>query len=326
MMLDLQNHFNLTKLTASITELHYKPGKIGEMNLFEEDGLTTTSAVIEHYEGVLNLVPVAQRGAPAKSVNDNKRKVIALPIPHIPQRATILAAAAQNVRAFGTEDQLSGLQTIIDRRLQIMKRNLEYTVESHRLSAIMGKYYDAAGNQVSLYSTFGVSQKTLSFGLDKDTTEVTNKISALVDEIENALGGLAYDDIVVICAPDFYDALIVHPKVKETYLNYSAAANIRGDKMLNSFVHNGVQFIRYRGTTDVKVPDGTAYAFPRGVADLFITRYAPADYVETVNTVGLPYYAKMDTMDFNKGYELEAQSNPLNICTRPKAVVKLTKV
>jgi len=324
-MLDLTNHFTLTKLTASINELPYKPGLIGEMGLFEENGITTTTAVIEQYEGVLNLVDVAPRGAPAANVNDSKRKIVSMAIPHIPQRATILASEVQNVRAFGTENQLEGLEQVINRRLSIMKRNLEYTIESHRLSAIMGKYYDAAGNQVSLYGTFGVSQKTVAFNLSTDTTEVTARIQQLVDTIEEALGGLAYDGIAVICAPDFYDALIIHPKVKEAYLNYAAAAQLRGEAILRQFVFHGIRFIRYRGTTDVKVPNGTAYAFPTGVAELFITRYAPADYVETVNSVGLPYYAKMEPMDFNKGYQIEAQSNPLNICTRPRAVVKLTK-
>jgi hypothetical protein len=29
-------------------------------------------------------------------------------------------------------------------------------------------------------------------------------------------------------------------------------------------------------------------------------------------------------MRFGKGVDLEAQSNPLNLCTRPRAVIKLT--
>jgi hypothetical protein len=47
--------------------------------------------------------------------------------------------------------------------------------------------------------------------------------------------------------------------------------------------------------------------------------------VETVNTIGLPYYAKSKVLDFDKGFQLEAQSNALNICTRPRAIIKLTK-
>jgi hypothetical protein len=81
---------------------------------------------------------------------------------------------------------------------------------------------------------------------------------------------------------------------------------------------------RYRGTSQVKIPDNEAYAVPMGVDGLFVTRFAPADYNETVNTRGLPYYAKGEPMKFGKGWEMEAQSNQLNLCTRPAAIIKLT--
>ena len=54
------------------------------------------------------------------------------------------------------------------------------------------------------------------------------------------------------------------------------------------------------------------------------TIYAPADYIETVNTVGLPFYAKQQLMDFDKGVEIETQSNPLCINTRPRTVIRIT--
>ena len=50
----------------------------------------------------------------------------------------------------------------------------------------------------------------------------------------------------------------------------------------------------------------------------------PANYMETVNTIGLPYYAKQEPMDFDKGIEVETQSNPIHLCTRPAAICKLT--
>ncbi|MDK2124490.1 major capsid protein [Chitinimonas sp. DQS-5] len=68
-----------------------------------------------------------------------------------------------------------------------------------------------------------------------------------------------------------------------------------------------------------------AYAIPEGVSGLFITRFAPADYLETVNTLGLPYYAKIWPLANDKGLSLEAQSNPPNLCTRPRAVIQLKR-
>lgn len=76
---------------------------------------------------------------------------------------------------------------------------------------------------------------------------------------------------------------------------------------------------------EVKIPDNEAYAVPQGVTDLFISRFAPANYWETVNTIGVPYYAKIEPLEMNKGVNIEAQSNPLNLCTRPAAVIKLTE-
>ena len=87
----------------------------------------------------------------------------------------------------------------------------------------------------------------------------------------------------------------------------------------------GVSFEEYHGSVGGIdfIPDGQAYAIPMGVPGLFTTDFAPADYMETVNTQGLPYYAKQELMRMGKGVELESQSNPITLCTRPEAVIKL---
>ena len=57
---------------------------------------------------------------------------------------------------------------------------------------------------------------------------------------------------------------------------------------------------------------------------LLIGRFAPAPYNETVNTIGLPIYAKALEKRNGTGWDLEMQSNPLHILTRPRAVIKGT--
>ncbi|WP_183133255.1 major capsid protein, partial [Pseudomonas syringae] len=42
------------------------------------------------------------------------------------------------------------------------------------------------------------------------------------------------------------------------------------------------------------------------------------------NTQGIPYYSKLETLPFGKGVAGEAQSNPLHLCTRPRAQIRLT--
>ena len=61
--------------------------------------------------------------------------------------------------------------------------------------------------------------------------------------------------------------------------------------------------------------------YPEGVEGLFEIYYAPADTFETVNTLGLPLYARsIPDRDRDEWVRLEIESNPLPICTRPQVL------
>jgi len=72
------------------------------------------------------------------------------------------------------------------------------------------------------------------------------------------------------------------------------------------------------------IPEGEARLFPTDKPKLFLTRFAPANYSETVNTTGLPYYSKSEPKRMGKGVDVESQSNVINVCTNPLAVRRLT--
>ncbi len=245
---------------------------------------------------------------------------------HLPQRATIKADEIQNLRAFGSETELEALQTVVNRRLGKMRRQLDATHEFHRIGAIKGQVLDADGRSVvvDLLTAFGIKQTVIEFELGQAATEIRTKCQLVLDEIEDALGNIPFSGARVLCGRNFWNKLIVLKTVKETYLNTAMAAALRGDTR-DAFDIGGCTFERYRGRVGNigYVADDEAHAVPEGVPDLFITRFAPADYVEAVNTTGLPYYAKQELMDFGKGVELEAQSNPIHLCTRPKAIIEL---
>ena len=66
-----------------------------------------------------------------------------------------------------------------------------------------------------------------------------------------------------------------------------------------------------------------AYFFPVGVPGLILQYNAPADFVETTNTIGLPRYAKQAVdQQFARWVMLHVQSNPLPISTRPRVLIK----
>ena len=108
-------------------------------------------------------------------------------------------------------------------------------------------------------------------------------------------------------AMGFWPALMSHDVINASYLNSQDNSAVRGDPT-RSFVWGGIAWEWYSGTSSCKIADDEAYAIPEGVPGMFLTRYAPAPYQETVNTTGLPYYAKSEMMKFNKGLSLRCRA------------------
>jgi hypothetical protein len=92
-----------------------------------------------------------------------------------------------------------------------------------------------------------------------------------------------------------------------------------------SFEYAGILFEEYRGRVGtVDFTDACkAYFFPVGVPGLFRQYNAPADFVETANTIGLLRYAKQAVdQQFARWVMLHVQSNALPISTRPRVLIK----
>ena len=135
-----------------------------------------------------------------------------------------------------------------------------------------------------------------------------------------------FNGIRVLCSPGFFDALTGHAAVKDAFARWNSGEFLRTDYHNSGFPFAGMFFEEYSGNVAGVpfIPADKAYMVPLGVPDMFMTLYAPADYMDTVNTIGLPYYAKQERMGFDKGVEVESQSNPIHINTRPDAVIELS--
>jgi hypothetical protein len=323
--------YDLVSLTDTINKLPHKPMRLNDMKLFEEQGIDTLTVNIEEKDGSLALVPVKERGAPGTPVVDDKRVLRALTVPHLPQRGAVMADEVQGVRAFGTESERDVVDAKVNRELQRMKDKLDVTIEWMKIGALKGLILkiDADGNVTTLYdlfSEFGVSQQTANMELSTSTTEVPEKCRQIIRLIEAELGAATYSRIHALCGGDFMDALLKHSSVKQYVVNWNAAQQFLTDDLRYVGVKIGnVFFEEYRGRvngTDYIEAD-EAHVFPFGVPDMWKLYFAPANYVETVNTIGIPYYSKQKMMDFDKGVDFESQSNPLPINKRPRAVIKV---
>lgn len=318
--------FSVNTLTAAINEAEYVPTRTSELGWFEEEGITTTSLVVEKDGDSLGLVEAKARGADGSPVAGTKRSGIPFETLHLPERATIMADEVQGVRQFGSEDSTQGVQQVVNQRLAKMRRRIDATMEFHRMRSLQGKILNADGTElVDLLSRFGVTQHEVYMDLENTSAAIEAKSLDILEVVEGELGAWPFSGVRVLCEGTFWRKLITNKRMRETYLNQQQAAQLRGDPR-EAFMAYGIMWERYRGGSvggQKFIPAGEAIAVPEGVPELLITRFAPADYNEAVNSVGLPYYAKAEPMRFNKGVELESQSNPLSLCTRPKAVIRL---
>src|SRR5450830_863713 len=318
--------FSVSSLTAAINEQEYMPGRISSLGLFREEGISTITVQIEKDGDTLALVPAGERGTSGLVVGGTKRQLIPFNTVHLPERFTIKADEIQGIRAFGTRTELQAVQDVVNTRLAKARRQLDATHEFQRMGALNGLILDADGSTVllNLYDRFGVERQHLSMGLADQGTELRVKCGEALDMQEEALGSVTSTSSRAFCGKNFWNKLMVHKTVKETYLNSQQAAALRGDAR-ESFEFGGIIWERYRGkVAGVSfVHDDKALLVPEGVPDLYISVFAPADYMETVNTQGIPYYSMIEPLPFNKGMAGEAQSNPLHLCTRPLAQILL---
>jgi hypothetical protein len=323
--------FGAVALTSAINILPNQYGKMEEMNLFPNRPVRLRQIAIEERNGVLFLLPTTSVGGPASLGQRGKRKMRSFIIPHIPHDDVILPDEVQGIRAFGTEGDLAALSDVLAQHLQTMRDKHAITLEHLRMGALKGIILDADGSTLyNLYTEFGITPKTINFELDVDTTDVKAKCLELKRYLEDNLRGEFMTGIHVLVSAEFFDLLTGHPVVETAYERWQMGEALRSD-MRKGFTFAGVTFEEYRGqATDPDgvvrrfIESGEGHAFPLGTNQTFASYFAPADFNESVNTMGQPLYAKQEPRKFERGTDLHTQSNPLPMCHRPGVLVKLT--
>lgn len=322
--------FSLQSMTAAINQLPEVPTILGSLGVFEEAGVTTTSISIEKQNEVLTLVERSARGGVGEVEDRETRNMRNFIIPHFQRNDSVLADEVQNVRAFGSENTLQTVQDRVNQKMARHTRSFDFTMEFLRLGALSGIVLDKDGLVIhNLFSEFGVTPpQTVDFVLGTAATDVRGKCASVRDGIEDACEGAMVSRVYGLAGDTFFQKLVTHSKVEDTYKNWEASVSLRNDPRL-PFEFGGISWIRYHTKPKAKVGNGnspligaTSCRFvATGVPELFITRFAPADYEETVNTVGLPRYARQYAMPNGKGRMMEMQMNPIVLCTRPDALI-----
>jgi hypothetical protein len=324
--MNLEDLFTVANLTAAVNKLPAVPGKVGAMGLYEEKGITSTTVIIDEYEGRLILVPNTSRNDDPAPTKGGKRKRISFETLHLPTSRPILPGQLQGVSGFGLENAATPQVTVINDVLQEQKNSIEATREFQRVGGLRGKLLDADGSvMVDLFDEFGVEQKKFTVPLGNAGTNVKKFCLDAKRHAEKKLNGVMVTGFRALCGPAWFDSLTDHDKVKAAFAAYQEAQDRLGGDMRSGFTFGGIEFIEYDVTVSGQryIPENVAQVFPvgKGVFKMF---NAPANYNETVNSIGLPFYSKGEPRKMGKGWDTEVQANPLAMCLFPEALVELS--
>lgn len=326
--------YTLAEMTDAINLLPNIYTRLGQIGLFRFEGVTQRSVLIEFANGVINLLPTVPLGGPATVANRDTGSLTSVVIPWIPHDDYITPQDIQGVRAFGSADAGSPEQTVIMRKLTRMRQKHAQTREYMEINALRGIVKDGAGKTLINYFTqFGVSQQSIDFLLGTDTTDINAKCRAILRYIEDNLLGESMTGIRVLVSPEFFDKLIAHPRIKDAYafFNASNGQNPNRDDMRRQFPFGGILFEEYNATvvladgatTEKLIPAGEGIGFPLGTIDSFVTYGAPANLIETVNTIGEPIYARQLMRQDGSAVDLKTEASIMPVNKRPALTVRV---
>ena len=324
--------YTLADMTQAINILPNLYTRLGQMGLFRFEGVTQRSVIIEQAEGVLNLLPTVPLGGPATVANRDARSMRSFTVPWIPHDDSITPQDVQGVRGFGVADAADPLATVMERKLTRMRSKHAQTREFMEVNALRGIVRDGAGSTLyDYFAEFGLARQQVDFVLGTANTNVQAKIREVLRLVEVELKGETMSSVTALASPDFFDKLIAHPKVEQAYQYYSStgAQPLRED-VRRRFPFAGLVFEEYNATvtlstggTETLVPAGEGIAFPLGTMDTFVTYGAPANLIETVNTMGLPMYARQLPRMDGSAIDVKTEASILPINKRPRLAVRI---
>jgi hypothetical protein len=317
-----RDYFTREELVRVLSQAPYTPGMLGTLGIFEPVPLTSTTMAIEVESKdagkVLTAIP---RGSARSQSSLDKRKVVTFTTETFGDQGAVYADEVLNARGAGTAGAKEIIESRRARTVAKLRLTMDLTHEKLRMNALLSpastEFGTAASGQIIAVQTDAT----------KTRQEIFNKI---ILPIESAMDGVPFGGIGVLCSDGYWADLLENKQIRETYLNWTAAAQLRESMLTDSFPFAGVTWMRYRGTSACKIPDNEARAMPINTQGLFFAGFAPNDTLESVGSaaLGQPYYIGSKPIvdsQGTKGYEISIQSHVKMVCGRPNAIIPITK-
>lgn len=316
-------------LTEQINRIPHKPGLIGAMGLFERQGIATPFLGIEEKDGTFNIIKTSARGQEGNRRRNDKRRVRRFEVPHLEEFSRIYADDITGTRLYGempgsTSDAAKG--TIVAQRMTDMVADHDVTLEYHRVGAIKGEVLDSDDSVLfNWHEEYGITKEVIPYdgGASVKLAQVCRELKRNTAKVLGHLSNGGKPVLRVLVGADFMDAIASDDTVKDDYRRWEDGKRNLENAANESYEYQGVEFLEYFGYKDGATPliaANKGHSIPLGT-NLFKTRDACPDTWEGVGTIGLPVYAELNPE--KKYAQIDTQSNPINICTKPGVLIEL---
>lgn len=336
--------FSTLQLTMGINKRQNEYGLLNSLGLFAEQGITERFVKIETRNQTLSIIPTSPVGTPPPADDDPDDRAVIPPIPTFrhAKKHTLLAESLQGVRSFGTDSEPEWIDVKMAEMLDKIQREHRQTKEFLRWQALRGNVYDVDGSKLlyNVYTLMGETQKVVeAVYRDPDSVDaIEDANNELLDYMEDQALGETVTGVIKLCSPGYLDAMMKNASFREAYRYYSESQgelNPNRQTARRPFQFKDCTYVRHRGSCSYKKKDGSvvthqfiptneAIAVPMGTYECFQTFFGPAEFIETVNTVGQEIYVKPKVMELDMGIELNSFSHALNLVTKPRLVVRCT--
>lgn len=325
--------FQAVELTATIQRIEYMPTMLEAYgpSLFIESRSASPFIAMAQMDDMFSLIPTSPRGAPPVELEKRPGDIRMFRTHRLAKGSTLYF---DSLTATMPEWQLltAVMAEFADRAAKI-RRDIAWTQEYMRFGAIQGRVVDADGSILDdFWQTWGVGMPGwIELPLNDPTANLSDLRSAIRDLIRTAertsKGGWIPGRTVfhAFCGADFYDKLVTHPALAQTYLYHAGAAELR-NQIMDQFQFGGVLWIDFHGDDAgvLAIPPNEAHLFPVGGNEVFRTVYGPAEFEPWINQPGQDIYAiTIPDRDRNAWIRWEGYTYPLHICVRPEMLRRM---
>jgi hypothetical protein len=335
-ILDIFNNdaFAVTTMIDPVEKMPTIPGFLGSLGMFRAEPVDTDTVAIGYSEGTVSLIRTTLRAAPIEVAAPETKNIRDFRIPRIAKGDKIFAHELRNIVNLPGDVQLDRVATMLARKQQRLKQDVEYTKEFHMLGAVQGLLLDADGSTlVDFYDEWDIAAPS---EIDMDLPTLTD--GALRERIRDSISrplqravgtGAPVGRIIGLAGDDFFDALVKNPEVRDTYKGWQAAAELRGnaDKPFDTFTYGNVEWINFQGSdnSDIRIDPLDAVIFPTGVPGMFRHVMGPGESLELVGQEGRDVYPLIvRDVQRDMWVQPEIYAYPLMLNTRPDLVLRAT--